>query len=135
MRSRFLRLVTLESGHGIGDDVAHGDHRMASPAPTSGSRERPQHRDRNALAVRTALGEADPMAALISDAGAGAVQHLLAPLHADGIGTFDPTQVRPGWRSLVAKDGTGRVVGYLLGSFIEYGLARERRNVGATRRR
>lgn len=53
-----------------------------------------------------------------------AIRRLMQQLHGDAAAGFEPT-VRQGHRSFVARDDDGAVVGYLLGTFVDYGLLTE----------
>lgn len=55
----------------------------------------------------------------------GAVARLINQLHSDEPGVIDPGSIRQGWKALVARDDDGAVIGFLLGSFIDYGLDHE----------
>ena len=54
-----------------------------------------------------------------------AVTRLIDQLHDDRPGVVDPARVRQGWRAFVARGDDERPVGFLLGSFFDYGLAHE----------
>jgi GNAT superfamily N-acetyltransferase len=61
----------------------------------------------------------------MTDADTSDVLRLIDQLHPDRPGTFVPSQVRQGWRALVAEDEDGVPIGFLLGTFIDYGLDHE----------
>lgn len=53
------------------------------------------------------------------------VARLINQLHPDRPGVIRPERVRQGWTAFVARNDEGRAVGFLLGSFIDYGLVHE----------
>ncbi len=54
-----------------------------------------------------------------------AVNTLLTQLYGEVSGHFDPAKIRQAWRAWVSRDGSGAVVGFLLGSFIDFGIQHE----------
>lgn len=53
------------------------------------------------------------------------IARLINQLHKDQPGVIRPERVRQGWRAFVARNDEGGAVGFLLGPFIDYGLAHE----------
>ncbi len=61
----------------------------------------------------------------MTDDDVGSVTALINQLHPDEPGAVVPSAIRQGWKALVARNDADEVVGFLLGSFIDYGLAHE----------
>ena len=58
-------------------------------------------------------------------ADVSAVTRLINQLHPDLPGVIDPARIRQGWRAFVARSESDEVIGFLLGSFFDYGLEHE----------
>jgi GNAT superfamily N-acetyltransferase len=53
------------------------------------------------------------------------VRAMMGELNGRELADFDPRTVRQGWKSIVYDDPENGIVGFLLGSFVDYGIAHE----------